>query len=86
MTNRISPPALPKCRMLSEVITDGGEEKTPRAREMRRLLERWERSGVPLAEYARRWGIAPGTLAWWRHTLRYQGCTSPHCSREVVSN
>jgi hypothetical protein len=37
---------------------------------MQRLLGRWERSGLPLAEFARRAGMRPGTLTWWRHTLR----------------
>ena len=47
--------------------TDG---LTARGRAMQRLLARWERSGLTLAEFARRAGMPPGTLGWWRHALR----------------
>ena len=47
--------------------TDG---LTARGRAMQRLLARWERSGLTLAEFARRAGMPPGTLGWWRHVLR----------------
>lgn len=43
---------------------------TARGRAMQRLLARWEQSGLSLAEFARRAGLPPGTLGWWRHTLR----------------
>jgi hypothetical protein len=52
------------------VARKGTEGLTTRGRAMQRLLGRWERSGLTLAAFARRAGIAPGTLAWWRHTLR----------------
>lgn len=44
---------------------------TERAREMRRLLAAQERSGLSLAEFARRQGLRPNTLAWWRHRLKH---------------
>lgn len=47
-----------------------GSGETARAREMRRMLGRWERSGLTQAEFALRHGITPGALRWWRHTLR----------------
>ncbi len=46
------------------------ETLTPRAREMQRLIERWERSGLGAAEFARRRGLSPNTFSWWRHRLR----------------
>jgi transposase-like protein len=54
-------------RMAAGKRTDG---LTARGRAMQRVLARWERSGITLAEFARRAGMEPGTLAWWRHTLR----------------
>lgn len=43
---------------------------TERAGEMRRVLGRWERSGLTLREYAQQRGIALSTLSWWRRVLR----------------
>ena len=51
-------------------VRKGTDGLTARGRAMRRLLARWERSGLTLAEFARRGGLPPGTLAWWRHVLR----------------
>lgn len=42
---------------------------TPRAREMLSLLRR-QVEGESLAQLAREAGIAPATMAWWRHRLR----------------
>ena len=53
--------------MVAHKGTDG---LTARGRAMQRLLGRWERSGLTLAEFARRAGMPPGTLGWWRHALR----------------
>jgi transposase-like protein len=43
---------------------------TPRGRQMQTVLARWERSGLTLAEFARREGMPASTLAWWRYQLR----------------
>jgi len=45
-------------------------ELTARGREMQRLLEQAERSNLSLAEFSRRRGLHPNTLAWWRRRLR----------------
>lgn len=33
------------------------------------LLEEWQRSGGPLAAFARRCGVAPRRLYWWKKQL-----------------
>lgn len=43
---------------------------TQRGREMQRLLGQCERSGLSLAEFARRRGLSAQALRWWRHRLR----------------
>jgi transposase-like protein len=43
---------------------------TARARQMRRVLGQWERSGLTLTEFARRHGLAASTLTWWRRVFR----------------
>jgi len=50
-----------------------GSTKTARAREMRRVLARWARSGLTQREFAQREGLRPGTMAWWRHVFRHAG-------------
>ena len=42
---------------------------TKHGRAMRRLLAEQQRSGLTLAEFARRRGVRAGTLSWWRHRL-----------------
>ena len=62
------------CKMHAEVNT-ATEGLTRRGREMKRVLERCERSGLSLAEFARRERMSANTLAWWRHRLRRTGVT-----------
>lgn len=50
-----------------------GSTKTVRAREMRRVLGRWARSGLTQREFAQREGMRPSTIAWWRHVFRHTG-------------
>ena len=47
-----------------------GSGRTARARQMRRVLAQWERSGLTLTEFARRHGMAASTLTWWRRVFR----------------
>ena len=47
-----------------------GRARTARARQMRRVLAQWERSGLTLTEFARRHGMAASTLTWWRRVFR----------------
>ncbi len=44
---------------------------TPRRAHWRALLEACRRSGLSQAEFCRRRGIPPGTLAFWKHTLTH---------------
>ena len=53
------------------------EKLTRRGREMQRILERCERSGLTLSEFARRQRMPLPTLAWWRHRLRRAGVEMP---------
>jgi hypothetical protein len=47
-----------------------GSRTTARARQVRRVLAQWERSGLPLTEFARRHGMAASTLTWRRGVYR----------------
>jgi hypothetical protein len=47
--------------------------KTARAREMRRVLTRWARSGLTQREFAQREDIPLSTITWWRHVFRHAG-------------
>jgi len=49
-----------------------GSPMSARARQMRRILAQWERSGLTLRQFGRRRKIAPSTLMWWRHVLRHR--------------
>jgi transposase-like protein len=44
-----------------------------RARQMRRVLARWKRSGSTLREFGEKRGIPPSTLSWWRRVFRRAG-------------
>ncbi len=43
------------------------------ARQMRRVLARWQRSGLTLREFGEKRGIPPSTLNWWRRVFRRAG-------------
>jgi len=47
-----------------------GSTTSVRAREMRRVLADWQRSGLTLREYGEGRGIPPSTLSWWRRVFR----------------
>jgi hypothetical protein len=44
-----------------------------RARQMRRVLARWQRSGLTLRELGQHRGIPLSTLTWWRRVFRRAG-------------
>src|SRR5215470_3236294 len=50
-----------------------GSTTSRRARQMRRVLARWERSGLTLREFGQRRGIPLSTLTWWRQVFRRAG-------------
>jgi hypothetical protein len=47
-----------------------GSTTSVRARQMRRVLAGWQRSGLTLREFGEKRGIPPSTLSWWRRVLR----------------
>ena len=47
-----------------------GGVPTIREFEWQGVLAEHERSGLSVAEFARRRGISPGSLGWWRHVAR----------------
>jgi len=50
-----------------------GSTTSVRARQMRRELARWQRSGLKLREYGQQHGIPVSTLTWWRQVFRRAG-------------
>jgi hypothetical protein len=50
-----------------------GSTTSARARQMRRVLARWERSGLSLREFGQQRGIPLRTLTWWRQVFRRAG-------------
>jgi hypothetical protein len=50
-----------------------GSTTSVRAREMRRVLGRWQRSGLTLREFGEKRGIPVSTLSWWRRVFRDAG-------------
>jgi hypothetical protein len=54
-----------------------GSTKSARAREMRRALALWQRSGLRLGEFGEQRGIPLSTLRWWRRVFRAAGAAAP---------
>jgi len=50
-----------------------GSTTSVRARQMRRVLARWQGSGLTLREFGQQRGIPPSTLSWWRQVFRRAG-------------
>ena len=50
-----------------------GSTTSLRAREMHRVLVRWQHSGLTLREFGEKRGIPPSTLSWWRQVFRRAG-------------
>ena len=50
-----------------------GSTTSRRARQMRRMLARWQRSGLSLREFGQQRGIPLSTLTWWRQVFRRAG-------------
>ena len=50
-----------------------GSTTSARARQMRRVLARWQRSGLTLREFGKKRGIPASTLSWWRQVFRRAG-------------
>jgi hypothetical protein len=50
-----------------------GSTTSVRARQMRRVLARWQRSGLTPREFGEKRGIPPSTLSWWRRVFRRAG-------------
>ena len=50
-----------------------GSTTTARARQMRRVLGRWQHSGLTLREFGQQRGIPLSTLTWWRQVFRRAG-------------
>lgn len=48
---------------------------------MRRVLARWERSGLSLREFGEQRGIPLSTLTWWRQVFRRAGERAVTASR-----
>ena len=47
-----------------------GSTTSVRARQMRRVLAGWQRSGLTLREFGEKRGIPLSTLTWWRRVFR----------------
>jgi hypothetical protein len=50
-----------------------GSTTSGRARQMRRVLAHWQRSGLTLREFGQKRGIPLSTLNWWRRVFRRAG-------------
>ena len=58
-----------------------GSTTSPRARQMRRVLARWQQSGQTLREFGQQRGIPLSTLTWWHHVFRRAGEPIPTVSK-----
>ncbi len=63
-----------------------GSTTSARARQMRRVLARWERSGLSLREFGQQRGIPLSTLTWWRQVFRRAGKPVMTVSRSVTGS
>src|ERR1700682_418380 len=50
-----------------------GSTTSVRARQMRRVLAGWQRSGLTLREFGEKRGIPLSTLSWWQRVFRHTG-------------
>ncbi len=50
-----------------------GSTTSVRTRQMRRVLARWQRSGLTLREFGEKRRIPVSTLTWWRQVFRRAG-------------
>jgi len=59
--------------------TVGPASSSPTARwaQWRAVVAACQRSGLSQAEFCRRRGIAPGTLAFWKYTLKHAAAVGP---------
>ena len=55
-------------------VPDSNDYWTPEEAQL--LLDEWQRCGGPLAAFARRCGVAPRRLYWWRRRLAGSAATS----------
>ncbi|MGO9062570.1 MAG: IS66 family insertion sequence element accessory protein TnpA [Candidatus Binataceae bacterium] len=60
-----------------------GSTTSPRVQEMRRVLVRWQRSGLTLREFGQQRGIPVSTLTWWRQVFRRAGDQLNAASKSV---
>ena len=63
-----------------------GSTTSARARQMRRVLARWQCSGLSLREFGQQHGIPLSTLMWWRQVFRRAGEPVTTTSRSAPSN
>jgi hypothetical protein len=59
--------------------TNGSASSSPTARwaQWRAVVAACQRSGLSQVEFCRRRGIAPGTLAFWKYTLKHAAAVGP---------
>ncbi|MBP1687733.1 MAG: hypothetical protein H6Q33_3876 [Deltaproteobacteria bacterium] len=57
-----------------------GSTTSPRARQPRRVLARWQRDGLTLREFGQQRGIPLSMLTWWRGVFKL----SEHLPTEII--